>query len=414
MGYRLGVPALEFPMTTAAPTGDLDQRWPVKITLLLTGTMTIMSGATISPALPALHEHFRDTPGIEYLVRMLITVPSIAIALCSPIAGWIVDTFGRKRLMIVGITAYGFAGTSGVFLDSMTGLLISRGLLGVSVACVMTCSTTLAGDYFTGRPRERFTGMRQGFIQFGGVVFVLLGGLVATIDWRAPFLVYLLAFGILPMAIFFIIEPPKIPRPKPGQALAPGDRAPIALMALLYSVEFVQSAAFYMIPTQLPFYLHELGVVNPTLAGIALAVPSLVSALMSILVFATLRRRLSREAIFALGFGSFAFGYVVLSQVSGLSNIMLSLVFVGAALGVIWPNISLWVIDRAPPRLRGRILGGLTMAVFLGHFSSPLISQTLANEIGLLHTFAVMGGAVAVMSLGFVAAATRRGFLRAY
>jgi MFS family permease len=398
---------------TAEPARDLDQRLAVKLTLLLTGTMTIMAGTTISPALPALHAHFADTPRIDYLVRMLITVPSIAIALCSPLAGWIVDTFGRKRLMVAGIVAYGFAGTSGFFLDSMTALLVSRGLLGVAVACVMASSSTLVGDYFSGRVRERFMGFRQGFIQFGGVVFVILGGFIATIDWRAPFLVYLLAFGVLPLAIFFIFEPPRPAAPGTAAANpAAADSAPIGLMALLYSIELVQSAAFYMIPTQLPFYIHELGVIDPLLTGLALAIPSLVSALVSILIFARLRRMLSRQAIFFLGFSSLGAGYILLSQVDGLNHIMLSLIFVGIALGTIWPNISLWVIDRAPARMRGRILGGLTMAVFCGHFLSPLISQTMAQSIGLLHTYAVMGGAVLMMGLMFLVATYGAGFRR--
>jgi hypothetical protein len=46
-----------------------------KISLLLISTLTVMSGATIAPSLPAMGEHFADVPNVDYLVRLALTLP---------------------------------------------------------------------------------------------------------------------------------------------------------------------------------------------------------------------------------------------------------------------------------------------------------------------------------------------------
>ena len=219
---------------------DQDQSRAVRFTLLLTGTMTIMAGATISPALPALADHFQASPNVAYLSRLLITLPSLVIAIFAPLAGLVIDRFGRKRLLIAGITLYGFAGSAGVMLDTLPGILASRALLGLAVAAVMTVSSTLMGDYFSGRVRERFMGFRQGFIQYGGVVFLTLGGILATLDWRAPFLVYLLAFAILPLAIFFLFEPDSSQIASERNA-KDATKPPYLMIGMLYGIGIVHS-----------------------------------------------------------------------------------------------------------------------------------------------------------------------------
>ncbi|MEL6527253.1 MAG: MFS transporter, partial [Chloroflexota bacterium] len=73
-------------------------------TLLAAGTLTVMASATISPALPAITEAFADTPNIDLLVSLLLTIPALFIALGAPLAGVIVDRFGRKRLLVIAVT----------------------------------------------------------------------------------------------------------------------------------------------------------------------------------------------------------------------------------------------------------------------------------------------------------------------
>ncbi len=57
------------------------------VALLMAATLTVMANATISPALPGLQQLFADDPHSALLTRLLVTAPSLSIALLAPLAG---------------------------------------------------------------------------------------------------------------------------------------------------------------------------------------------------------------------------------------------------------------------------------------------------------------------------------------
>lgn len=371
----------------------------LQITLLLAGALTSMAFAPVSPGLPSLREHFAGVPDVDYLVRLAFAVPAATIAIFSPIAGVVVDRLGRRRVMIAGMLAYGIAGSSVLLIDSLLTIIVMRALLGASVAFVMTASSTLAADYFVGPDRQRFLGLRSGVVNFASVVFNALGGLLATLDWRAPFLCFLLAFALLPAAIRLVSEP-VVEGPR-GTAQAPVSREPVpyAFILGMYAIAVTYSVVFYMVPTQLPFYLRENGMTSPSIAGIAIASCSLgISAVA--LLYGTLRRHASTEAIAAWAFLLIAVGFGLLSRSHTLPAIMSSLMIAGCGLGAIFSNNMVWLVENCPAHVRGRVLGGHTTSVFLGHFSSPFMSQPIADTWGLptaYATAAVLMGATAML-----------------
>ncbi len=140
---------------------------PIKATLLLTSTLTVMSGATIAPSLPAMQEYFADVENSALLVRLVLTIPALFIAIGGLFAGQLVDRIGRKPLLIASTLIYGLAGGSGLILNSLGTILIGRALLGLSVAGVMTGVTTLIADYYTGQKRANFMGLQAAFMGLG-------------------------------------------------------------------------------------------------------------------------------------------------------------------------------------------------------------------------------------------------------
>jgi MFS family permease len=71
---------------------------PVKITLLLISTLTVMAGATIAPSLPAMQAVFADIPNVGYLVWLVLTLPALFIAIGAPLVGVLIDQLGRKPM----------------------------------------------------------------------------------------------------------------------------------------------------------------------------------------------------------------------------------------------------------------------------------------------------------------------------
>jgi len=59
-----------------------------KVTLLLLAMMTMMSNVAVVTILPRLSEIFSEIDNIAFLSRMMITLPSLAIAILAPFFRW--------------------------------------------------------------------------------------------------------------------------------------------------------------------------------------------------------------------------------------------------------------------------------------------------------------------------------------
>ena len=117
---------------------------------------------------------------------MPLPLPALFIVIGAPFAGILLDKWGRKPVLIVTLILYGLVGSAGFFLDSLTTILISRAILGLAVAGVMSGFTTLITDYFSGPDLNRFLGYQGAFIGLGGVIFLLAAGFLAEAGWRWP------------------------------------------------------------------------------------------------------------------------------------------------------------------------------------------------------------------------------------
>ena len=116
--------------------------------LMLAATLTVMSNATITPSLPGLEAAFADDPLAPTITRLLITAPSLLVAVVAPLAGVLTDRLGRRRPLLWGLVIYAIAGTAGLYLPTLETILASRLALGLGVALIMTAQAALIGDYF--------------------------------------------------------------------------------------------------------------------------------------------------------------------------------------------------------------------------------------------------------------------------
>ena len=84
---------------------------------MMASALTIMSGATIAPALPSIEAHFSGTPHAELLTRLVLTMPALFIVLCAPFAGLVVDRLGRKPVLVAAAALFALAGVGTTELE---------------------------------------------------------------------------------------------------------------------------------------------------------------------------------------------------------------------------------------------------------------------------------------------------------
>ena len=378
-------------------------------TLLLASMLTIMAGATISPALPAIQREFANAPNAGILVGLVLTMHGLFIAVGSPLIGALADRYGRRWLLLASTVIYALAGGSGFVLDSLIAILASRAVLGLAVAGVIVTVTALITDYYEENRRDTILGRQGAFMSMGGVVLLPLAGVLADIGWRVPFLVYTVALVLLPIMAFAL--------PEPSRSEPTGDRPtsledlrrtlaefPLGTLGLIAALGLVGQIIFYIIPVQMPFYLKAQTGVSGTLIGGALAVSTGAGGIASLL-YGRIRRSVSVIGIVALTFTFMSIGYAVIGVSGTLPSIVAGLALVGAGSGFLLTNLNAWIAAVTPETVRGRALSVLTSAFFLGQFLSPLVMRPVSDIVGLGATFLGVGVVLAIGAVAFALAA---------
>lgn len=369
----------------------------IAIILLLTSTMAIMGDFTISPALPKIYNAFEDSQNAEYLVKLILSVPALFIALSSPLIGITLDRYGRKIVLIASVILYIISGTTALYLDSIHFILIGRAFFGIAVAGTLITSTTMIGDFFKGSALNKIMGYQSASIGLAGVTFLILGGVLADIHWRAPFFVYFIGFIYLFIILRYLPESPKITKEE-NISDAKTKNTPITTIGLIFLIAFFLMVFFYMIPIQIPFYLKAINVSSNTHIGLALSAEALISAISST-YYKKIKDYFSFKTIFILSFIIMGVGYIFISMVSNYHLIIFGLVIVGVGIGIIIPNINVCLITITNESIRGRIIGGMSMCYFLGQFCSQIFIQPIINLTSITSSFLFTGSLMIITPL---------------
>ena len=365
---------------------------PVRAIILLSSMMTVMAGAIVAPALPEIQKHFADHASSQLLTRLIITTPALAIAIIAPLSGFLVDLFGRKRLLISSLILYAIAGTSGVWLESLETILVGRLVLGVAIAGVMTSATTLVGDLFAGEPRSKFLGLQSAFMSISGVLFLPLGGALTELSWHGPFIIYVLSIPIAVLAWLKLREPNR----ENSINTKSQEPFPIVSVALICLTIHVLSIALYVYVVQWSFLAREVFKASSFQLSWVGALMMVASAGVG-LTFSKFAAPARLWVIYAISFLLMGVGYVMIALAPTLWLAIPGLIVAGLGSGLFMPNSSLEVMARVSPATRGRAIGLLTASIFAGHFLSPLVTQPIVKSQGVAASFVWWGVALTIV-----------------
>lgn len=376
--------------------------------LLLAGScMPVLGSVLITPVLPQLSEQFAGVPGSEILVPMVVAIPALMIALFAPFAGQFVDRVGRKMLLIVAMFAYAVVGTAPAWLTGLPEILITRVLVGVCEAAIMTVCTTLIVDYFHDQRRNRYLAAQTIATTLAATVFIALGGALGGGGWHTPFWVYGISVVIAIPMIFALWEPAIAPR---AAATPRPERERIAWGAILVPllVTIFGGFTFYVVIIEASYLVVGTGVAatDTGIIGAVAAGASLATATGGLL-FARVARA-GAGTLLPIAFGLQAIGLLVIWLVPGLIGVVIGAVIASFGSGLLLPSLLKWIVAAAPERQRGRVTGLWTSAFFLGQFLTPILMGILTGVVGALTGAVGVVGVAAVLVAGGVALATRR------
>lgn len=373
--------------TTGRPAGRVEGT-----VLLAASCLPVLGAVLIAPILPKIQEAFAGTPGVEALTPIVLTVPALIIGLAGAFAGRYIDGLGRKQLLVAALVVYAIVGTAPVWLSSLQAILISRVLVGLTEAAIMTCCTTLLGDYFHGPARTRYFSLQTIYTTLAATVFFGLGGALGSSGWRTPFWVYAVSLPIAVAAAKVIWQPSTDRAGSGRRALAP---VAWRKLALPIGASVLGGALFYVLIVELSFVLDGLGVKETSTIGAISAVASLGTAAGAFTFPRIAWRGAAITVPLALLIGGV--GLVAMGLAPSVPVVVAAAVVTGFGNGLLLPALLMWAIGGLAFEQRGRGTGAWTGAFFLGQFVSPLLILGLKGGVGSLATAVAIAGVVSLV-----------------
>ncbi|WUN35689.1 MFS transporter [Kitasatospora sp. NBC_00315] len=357
--------------------------------------LPILGAVLIAPVLPKMQDHFASTAGADALVPMALTIPALALALLAPFAGMLVDRLGRKRLLVGASLVYAPIGTAPLWLDSLGSIVAARALLGVVEAVIMTCCTTLIGDYYDGKQRERYLALQAVCSALSATAFFAVGGAIGSAGWRAPFWAYAVSLLLAPLMAAVLVVPRRT-EPQGAEAAEAGRPFPWRRLAAPCALTFFGAVVFYTVPVEMSYLLDDIGVKATATIGIASATAS-VATVIGAFTFTRLADRAERllPAVLTLC----AAGFTVMWLADGTVLLVVGAVVNCLGGGMLLPTLltrAMALLDFAD---RGRGTGLWNAAFFFGEFVCPLILLGVSHAVGgLAGAVGLLGAATLVLA----------------
>lgn len=276
--------------------------------------------------------------------------------------GTLGDRIGRRRLLMIGMAAFGAASVLAAFAPSALWLIMARALLGVAGATLMPSTLSLISNMFTdARQRALAIGAWATMFALGMAAGPVVGGvLVASFWWGAVFLI------AVPISVFVLAAAPTLlPEFRTDAGRLDLLSVGLSLAAMLPTIYAVKHVAAHGIDVQ-------------ALAAVLLGGGSTV---------AFVRRQLRlKEPLLDMGlFTNRAFS-------AALTVLLIGLVGFGGMMFLITQHLQL--VEGLSPTAAGLWMGPPALAMLIGGIGAPLVATRIPPG-------GVMGSALALSLVGY-------------
>jgi EmrB/QacA subfamily drug resistance transporter len=197
------------PTSDTVPTDDapvhVDHRARMEIlaAVLLTIFLSALDQTVVGTALPRI---VTDLSGNELYV-WVVTVYLLAATVTGPIYGKLSDQFGRRPMMMTGVSLFLVGSLLCGLSQEMWQLIVFRGIQGLGAGAIFPIALAVIGDLFSPRERGKYQGLFGATFGLASILGPALGGfLTDAISWHWIFLVNL-PLGIAALVVLWRLLP---------------------------------------------------------------------------------------------------------------------------------------------------------------------------------------------------------------
>jgi len=339
-----------------APARAGRREWVGLAVLALACVLYAMDLTVLHLAVPSLSADLKPTSA---QLLWIVDIYGFLVAGSLITMGTLGDRIGRRRLLLIGATAFGLASLLAAFSTSAGMLIASRALMGVAGATLAPSTLSLIFNMFRDR-RQRSAAIGIWITSFsvGGAIGPVFGGVLLEYFWWGS--VFLLALPV--MALLLVLGPRLLPEYRDPQAgrldLRSAGMSLAAVLAVIYGLKQIVQDGFSAQPAAailaglligLLFVRRQLRLADPLIDLRLFRIPTFSVSLATNVL-----------AVF-VAVGYFLFVAQYLQLVLGLSPLQAGLWSLPSAVGfIVGSNLAPRFVHRVRP---GIVLGGtLTLA----------------------------------------------------
>ncbi|WP_042355407.1 MFS transporter [Bacillus rubiinfantis] len=362
-----------------------NQKWAILSLSSIPLVMTLGNSMLI-PVLPSMEKELSIT---AFQASMVITVYSIVAIILIPLAGYLSDHIGRKKVIIPSLIIAGIGGlisgwAAWKFENAYWMLLAGRALQGVGAAGAFPIVLPLVGDMFKNEDDvSTCLGLIETSNTFGKVLSPIFGAFLAGFIWFLPFLAFPVFCTISVLMVALLVKAPKRKeKPIPFKQFFTGVKDTFKEHGRWLSAIFFIGGILMLVLFGILFYLSEVFEseygIKDIKKGLFLAFPLGALCLASFISGKIIKK--NKILMKWLTFGGIlaaALSIAALWFSIKLWYMITMFLISGIGIGIALPSLDTLITDGVEKKERGTITSFYTSMRFIGVAAGPPIIAML-------------------------------------
>lgn len=392
-----------------------EKRWAI-ISLASVPLIMTLGNSMLIPILPVMEKEL-DISKLQS--SYIITVYSIVAIICIPIAGYLSDRYGRKKVLVPALILAGIgggiAGLAAWLMDNaFLVILAGRILQGIGASGAMPIVIPLVGDMFR---RDDEASATLGIIEtsntVGKVLSPILGSALTAIIWFLPFLSIPVFCAISVLMIIFLIKDKKeekeedepMPFKKYWQLMKEVFREHKRWLIAIFIIGAILMFILFGFLFYLSSILEEKFNIDGIKKGLLLAIPLLALSIASYITGKRIKDNLKvMKWVSFIGIVLAGCSVAVISFMDHFIYLLIIFLVCGTGIGMALPCLDSLITESIEKTIRGAVTSIYSSMRFIGVAAGPPVIAILMKKnifwiVALLTIFAIGAGFLAFRNI---------------